>query len=98
MKVPTLTFNKMELIKKGAKLLFFDGGGGEIRTHDTLSGIAVFKTARFNHSRTPPRKFKAEEVGLEPTNRFLDGYSLANCWLTNSPHSSKYFNFTLKII
>lgn len=25
---------------------------------------------------------KTEEVGLEPTNRFLDGYSLANCWLT----------------
>ena len=30
------------------------GGGGEIRTHDTLTGIAVFKTARFNRSRTPP--------------------------------------------
>ena len=25
---------------------------------------------------------KAEEVGVEPTNRCLDGYSLANCWLT----------------
>ncbi len=21
-------------------------------------------------------------MGVEPTNRFLDGYSLANCWLT----------------
>ncbi len=30
------------------------GGGGEIRTHDTLTSMPVFKTGRFNHSRTPP--------------------------------------------
>lgn len=31
-----------------------EGGGGEIRTHGTLSGTAVFKTATLNHSVTPP--------------------------------------------
>ena len=30
------------------------GGGSEIRTHDTLSDITVFKTVPFNHSGTPP--------------------------------------------
>ena len=30
-------------------------GGGEIRTHDTVSRIAVFETAAFNHSATPPK-------------------------------------------
>jgi hypothetical protein len=30
------------------------GGGGGIRTHETLSGLTVFKTAAFNHSATPP--------------------------------------------
>lgn len=31
------------------------GGGGEIRTHDTLSDMTVFKTVAFNRSATPPR-------------------------------------------
>ena len=30
------------------------GGRGGIRTHDTLAGIPVFETGRFNHSRTLP--------------------------------------------
>lgn len=30
------------------------GGGGGIRTHEELSPLAVFKTAAFNHSATPP--------------------------------------------
>ena len=30
------------------------GGGGEIRTHDTLSGITAFKTVALNRSATPP--------------------------------------------
>ena len=30
------------------------GGGGGIRTHETISRLAVFKTAAFNHSATPP--------------------------------------------
>ncbi len=33
------------------------GGGGGIRTHETLSGLTVFKTAAFNRSATPPDKF-----------------------------------------
>src|SRR5919109_132550 len=30
------------------------GGGGGIRTHGTVPRTAVFKTAAFNHSATPP--------------------------------------------
>src|SRR5262245_2174729 len=30
------------------------GGGGGIRTPETLSSLTVFKTAGFNHSPTPP--------------------------------------------
>jgi hypothetical protein len=30
------------------------GGGGGIRTPETLSRLTVFKTAAFNHSATPP--------------------------------------------
>ncbi len=37
-----------------------------------------FLTIRSN----PPLVNSAEEVGVEPTNRFLHDYSLANCWLT----------------
>jgi len=29
-------------------------GGGEIRTHERLSPLPVFKTGAFNHSATPP--------------------------------------------
>ena len=32
----------------------FSGGGGGIRTPETLSSLTVFKTAAFNHSATPP--------------------------------------------
>jgi hypothetical protein len=32
------------------------GGGGGIRTHETLSGLTVFKTAGFNRSPTPPQE------------------------------------------
>ena len=44
--------------KGGAVSLQFRlaGGGRGIRTPGTLSGTAVFKTARFNHSRIPPRR------------------------------------------
>ncbi len=31
-----------------------DGGGGGIRTHETVSRLPVFKTGAFNHSATPP--------------------------------------------
>ena len=30
------------------------GGGGEIRTHERLSPLTVFKTVAFNRSATPP--------------------------------------------
>jgi integrase len=32
----------------------FSNGGDEIRTHETLSGLPVFKTGAFNRSATPP--------------------------------------------
>src|SRR6185312_4705637 len=32
----------------------FLNGQGEIRTHDTLSGMPVFETGAFNHSATCP--------------------------------------------
>ena len=35
-------------------LLALVGGGGGIRTPETLSGLTVFKTAGFNRSPTPP--------------------------------------------
>ncbi len=31
-----------------------DGGEGGIRTHDTLTGMPVFKTGAINHSATSP--------------------------------------------
>ena len=36
-----------------------DGGEGGIRTPDTLSGMADFVAARFNRSRTSPRRIVA---------------------------------------
>ncbi len=40
---------------KAQYLQEFYGGEGEIRTHETLSGSAVFKTAAINRSATSPR-------------------------------------------
>jgi hypothetical protein len=31
-----------------------NGGGGGIRTHETLARLPVFKTGAFNRSATPP--------------------------------------------
>ena len=36
-------------------------GPGEIRTHETLSGLPVFKTGAFNRSATGPCKFQGGE-------------------------------------
>jgi hypothetical protein len=33
---------------------FYFGGGGGIRTLETVSGLAVFKTTALNHYATPP--------------------------------------------
>jgi hypothetical protein len=35
------------------------GGEGGIRTPDTLSGMAAFEAARFNRSRTSPRRISS---------------------------------------
>lgn len=38
-------------------LAFYEeSGGGEIRTHETLASLPVFKTGAFNRSATPPKK------------------------------------------
>ena len=39
------------------------GGGGGIRTPETLTGLTVFKTAGFNRSPTPPFLILAYSVG-----------------------------------
>ncbi len=53
--VPMLTHK----IKKTANTFgaagIFNGGGGEIRTHEGREPLPVFKTGAFNHSATPPR-------------------------------------------
>jgi hypothetical protein len=43
-----------------AHLEFNCGGRGGIRTLETLAGLAVFKTAAFNHSATLPQTFYTE--------------------------------------
>ncbi len=40
--------------KRVGRSLRQSGGGGGIRTPGTLAGSTVFKTARFDRSRTPP--------------------------------------------
>ena len=42
-----------------------NGGGGGIRTPETLSGLTVFKTAGFNRSPTPPPIILLWGQGLE---------------------------------
>jgi hypothetical protein len=41
------------------------GGGGGIRTPETLSGLTVFKTAGFNRSPTPPSSILPEKQAKE---------------------------------
>ena len=43
---------KKETARKSGRFLI--GGGGEIRTHEGLSSLPVFKTGAFNRSATPP--------------------------------------------
>jgi hypothetical protein len=46
-----IIWTKYDRERESARL---DGGGGGIRTPETLSGLTVFKTAGFNRSPTPP--------------------------------------------
>ena len=60
------------------------GGGGGIRTHETLSGLTVFKTAGFNHSPTPPGSFEFNRLGprfqLQGTPKIQKvGYNKGRC-------------------
>ena len=47
------------------------GGGGEIRTHGTLSGTAVFKTATLNHGGLRPPKSATADKGGRHRSRTL---------------------------
>jgi hypothetical protein len=62
------------------------GGGGGIRTHETLSGLTVFKTAAFDRSATPPAtlsltgkhpRFKSRRAG---TRRIKNMKCVASAW------------------
>src|ERR1700686_237233 len=46
-------FSKIMIIYQ--QLIETIGGRGEIRTHETLTGLPVFKTGALNHSATLPR-------------------------------------------
>ena len=43
-----------------------DGGGGGIRTHETVARLPVFKTGAFNHSATPPDIARPPHLRLAP--------------------------------
>ena len=45
------------------------GGGGGIRTHDTLTGIAVFKTAALDHYATPPNSNGSDYINCNKEQR-----------------------------
>ena len=47
-------FNSTWLLKFNLQRHVKIGGEGEIRTHEAREGLAVFKTAAFNHSATSP--------------------------------------------
>ncbi len=47
------------------------GGGGEIRTHDTLSGIPHFECGAFGHSATPPPRLESISIFLRDACPFL---------------------------
>ncbi len=60
---PVLSPTCITLENKGKILPWLDGeklfsrmggGGGGIRTHETVSRLPVFKTGAFDHSATPP--------------------------------------------
>ena len=68
----------------------FRGGRGGIRTHGTLAGTAVFKTAALNHSATLPfaqrlakggskGKRNAGALGSSPTVRGINQYVAPQC-------------------
>ena len=50
------------------KNIYFNGGGGEIRTHGRVAPTTIFKTVAFNRSATPP--------GSDNYNRNKINYSL----------------------
>ena len=57
---------------KPNKISKIAGGGRGIRTPDTLSGIAVFKTACFNRSHIPPRLISRLLTSLYDNQDLLD--------------------------
>lgn len=53
-----------------------NGGGGEIRTHDGVAPMPVFKTGAFNRSATPPTLLSDTRIRKAGKALFLPGYFL----------------------
>ena len=70
--VPRPLANQLE--GPGDKSVANIGGGGGIRTHDTLAGITVFKTVAISLSATPPEVInfiiKAGELDVSSANDY----------------------------
>src|SRR5277367_2848930 len=71
------------------------GGGGGIRTPETLSSLTVFKTAGFNRSPTPPFAILAYSASYRPIchilapQYFVLPRRAAMHLLTRSPHQEE---------
>jgi hypothetical protein len=59
------------------------GGGGEIRTHERLSPLTVFKTVAFNRSATPPGVSRALFDKPPLRSPLLDGLPAPDYCLTD---------------
>jgi hypothetical protein len=65
------------------------GGGGGIRTHETLSGLTVFKTAGVNRFPTPPANSVYLQVVTVPTTNEKTAVSMFRYISCVAPSSRK---------
>lgn len=72
---------------KGKNVIEYSiGGGGEIRTHGTVSRTKVFKTFLLNHSSTPPRHTAYLKIVKKATKWYCMRRGSVAEWL-KAPHS-----------
>ena len=64
------------------------GGGGEIRTHERLATLPVFKTGAFNRSATPPDRRRFSHIAISLT---IDTAELA--YFMRVPVNGMPFNY-----
>src|SRR5688572_24170071 len=62
------TFDSRHRLRLAVSERSESNGGGEIRTHETLAGLPVFKTGAFGRSATPPGVLRTLAVWAEPVN------------------------------